>query len=384
MEIRVQTLTPLWTGGVDGKCDRIYETGLLGSLRWWMEALVRGMGGCVKESTADQPDQRSSLDPKKFNAQKYRELKDKVERHKYLNDAGLCDISQIWGATGWKRRFRLTISEKKEILNWKNDLKITPPDRTRGWFLKAGWIGQFKMTFSGDSEALTQLYILLRFLEKNGNIGARPQLGYGLFRILETQDLPDINLDSFFNQESHKHHIGEFPDLRTFTFFKLRFTPKKSTWWQTVPGIQQLKRNRESWMQLEQLATNGMVPTTPALKNHLRYHQEWLSPTLPHWLFGTVKHQEKQRSKVSLSWAYRREDKEEWEIRGWLYLPQDKSGQAFRREIVSVFQQQLEKPQNWLKAIGLDPTDYHTAKLTLFPSKNPGQIHDIQTIKTLL
>ncbi|MCU0527871.1 MAG: type III-B CRISPR module RAMP protein Cmr1, partial [Elainella sp. Prado103] len=46
MEINVKTLTPLWTGGADaGKCDRIHETGILGSLRWWMEVLVRGMGG---------------------------------------------------------------------------------------------------------------------------------------------------------------------------------------------------------------------------------------------------------------------------------------------------------------------------------------------------
>ncbi len=44
-DIRIKTLTPLWTGGVDGKADRIHETGLLGSLRWWYEAIVRGLGG---------------------------------------------------------------------------------------------------------------------------------------------------------------------------------------------------------------------------------------------------------------------------------------------------------------------------------------------------
>jgi CRISPR-associated protein Cmr1 len=32
-DIRIKTLTPLWTGGVDGKADRIHKTGLLGSLR---------------------------------------------------------------------------------------------------------------------------------------------------------------------------------------------------------------------------------------------------------------------------------------------------------------------------------------------------------------
>ena len=45
LTIELKTLTPLWTGGVDKTCDRLHETGLIGSLRWWYEALVRGLGG---------------------------------------------------------------------------------------------------------------------------------------------------------------------------------------------------------------------------------------------------------------------------------------------------------------------------------------------------
>lgn len=33
--IKIKTLTPIWTGGADGACDRVHETGILGSLRWW-------------------------------------------------------------------------------------------------------------------------------------------------------------------------------------------------------------------------------------------------------------------------------------------------------------------------------------------------------------
>jgi hypothetical protein len=32
LTISVKTLTPLWTGGVDQTCDRLHETGLIGSL----------------------------------------------------------------------------------------------------------------------------------------------------------------------------------------------------------------------------------------------------------------------------------------------------------------------------------------------------------------
>lgn len=45
MEIKIKTLTPIWTGGFEpGKMDRIHETGIIGSLRWWYEAIVRGLG----------------------------------------------------------------------------------------------------------------------------------------------------------------------------------------------------------------------------------------------------------------------------------------------------------------------------------------------------
>ena len=32
-EITLKTLTPLWTGGVDCRSDRLHETGIIGSLR---------------------------------------------------------------------------------------------------------------------------------------------------------------------------------------------------------------------------------------------------------------------------------------------------------------------------------------------------------------
>jgi len=55
----IRTLTLLWTGGVDQTCDRLHETGLIGSLRWWYEAIVRGQGAdpteraCVHDEEKD-------------------------------------------------------------------------------------------------------------------------------------------------------------------------------------------------------------------------------------------------------------------------------------------------------------------------------------------
>lgn len=43
--IRIKPLTPLWTGNEKRESKVLRETGILGSLRWWYEAVVRGLGG---------------------------------------------------------------------------------------------------------------------------------------------------------------------------------------------------------------------------------------------------------------------------------------------------------------------------------------------------
>ena len=81
MEITLKTLTRLWTGGIDQTCDRLHETGLIGSLRWWYEALVRGLGGYACDPTSED------------------RCPDKGGKH--------CVACELFGCTGWARKFRL-------------------------------------------------------------------------------------------------------------------------------------------------------------------------------------------------------------------------------------------------------------------------------------
>ena len=84
MEIKLKTLTPLWTGGVDGTCDRLHETGIIGSLRWWYEAIVRGLGGWACDPTdegARCPDRQGRR----------------------------CVACELFGCTSWQRKFKLRI-----------------------------------------------------------------------------------------------------------------------------------------------------------------------------------------------------------------------------------------------------------------------------------
>jgi CRISPR-associated protein Cmr1 len=85
LNIVLKTLTPLWTGGVDGTTDCLHETGIIGSLRWWYEVIVRGLGGRACDPTSENRcvyDQKKGLE-------------------------SVCHVCQLFGCTGLGRAFRL-------------------------------------------------------------------------------------------------------------------------------------------------------------------------------------------------------------------------------------------------------------------------------------
>jgi CRISPR-associated protein Csb2 len=43
-EYELKALTDIWTGDANREGNRLITTGLLGSIRWWFEVLVRGLG----------------------------------------------------------------------------------------------------------------------------------------------------------------------------------------------------------------------------------------------------------------------------------------------------------------------------------------------------
>jgi CRISPR-associated protein Cmr1 len=134
---------------------------------------------------------------------------------------------------------------------------------------------------------------------------------------------------------------------------------------------------------LNQLAKQGMIPVTPALKNNLRFSQKWSSNAIPHEFFGTLRGNRRIRSKISLSWAYRTSDphqsqEAEWEIRGWCYLP-PYIRPTSQKEIKRVLRNTLAQPQGWFKALGIP---HRKASVEFAPSKDflqpqsPQQIAD--------
>lgn len=79
--------TSIWTGDANCEGKRMVTTGLLGSLRWWFEVLVRGLGG-------------SACDPAEPNSR----CPDKNGQH--------CVVCELFGCTGRARKFRFDVLDE--------------------------------------------------------------------------------------------------------------------------------------------------------------------------------------------------------------------------------------------------------------------------------
>ena len=337
MNITLKTLTPLWTGGVEtGKMDRLRETGLLGSLRWWYEAIVRGLGGYACDPTSED------------------RCPDKDGKH--------CAACELFGCTGWQRRFRLVIDSGRLTETWSGGpVNIKPPGRNRGWYLNAGQMGAFNLKIVADEKTQAQMLPLIQFIARWGSLGARPQLGYGFMEIVGLNNQPQspYNWNNIGNSQSNH----SMPNLRTFTFFILDFEPQRDDWWGDIPGIGTLARDNRYRSALDSLLRHRIMPVTPALKNVLRYGQRWSSGALPHQFFGTLRGEERSRSKIALSWAYQKPDSQSWQIRGWAYPPRVSQNQ--QQEVQQRLQAVLGKPEMWLRALNIR---YRSAQVSFAPT----------------
>lgn len=298
MEIRLKTLTPLWTGGIDQTCDRLHETGLIGSLRWWYEALVRGLGGY-----ACDPTQRAC----QFNEEKYYKSKATNERDRLL-EAGVCDACQLFGCTGWGRKFRLSVSfDGQKLLGNQKDVLIPSgrvykgrdgTARAGGWFVfSESRVGEIKFTLTPLRDAdLRLLHTILALISRYASLGPKGASGYG---VIQADVQPGLGwLQAFGNQQPARNNT--LPDFRDFFFARFRFQEPTGNpdWWKNIHGIQQAVNGqlddgsspnplRKAQKELEQMKQQGILPIAPAIRNWLRYQwQHELSNKVAHFVFG--------------------------------------------------------------------------------------------------
>ncbi len=203
LEITLKTLTPLWTGGIDQTCDRLHETGLIGSLRWWYEALVRGLGGYACDPI--DKDSKCEYDPKK---------PDPPEKQ-------LCAACYLFGCTGWARKFRLRVLDAKGELI-QNQLQkdtefVLEFVELRPIRLEEQWL------------LATAVKIAAKYGALGGKITLKPQKGpmgedFGIVEWLQASDVqkPE-DIAAFLKNFRYDKHLSEYPNLAHFFFFNGAF-----------------------------------------------------------------------------------------------------------------------------------------------------------------
>ncbi len=334
LTIRIRTRTPLWTGGLDGTMDRIHETGILGSLRWWYEAIVRGLGGEACDPTGD----------------------DRCPDHQ----GRYCDACAVFGATGLQRAFRL------EGPVWWNrergsklEIKMRNARGHLGWHLGRGFLGEGTLQFvplrlpegwSWD-ELWKALSLTLCLIACWGGLGPRTQQGYG---VIEAKGLTPPNLDGWKpwpqqrnNRRNIQHH-SDWPSLDGFFFAKVRFSIEDQAPKQWLrQRAKHISPDDELNRYLHQANSSQRSAVLP-LASIVRYHLRGLmhphrppkstgySTNTRHRLMGELG----KKSLIHVSHAYP-VNSNQWEFRIWGWIPESLPNGVSRSNVLTNLRQWL-------------------------------------------
>lgn len=218
LTITLKALTPLWTGGADGTSDRLHATGIIGSLRWWYEAIVRGLGGYVSDPTAENPEARSE-----FDAKAYEEAKRAGKSEDDALREGLktvCPVSYLFGATGWARLFQLRVSDVPTTpLHFRTTVRMNQSWLRRVFGGESQDISRLKVPYGAaqcqlvqrgyDADyARDQLALVLRFAADYGGLGAKLQHGFGQIEVTLPPVMQDVTVTGGLAQLADRLRSG--------------------------------------------------------------------------------------------------------------------------------------------------------------------------------
>ena len=198
--------TDLWTGDADRKGGHLITTGLLGSIRWWFEVLVRGLDGHACDPTGKRCEGRNH-----------------------------CVVCELFGCTGWARKFRF------EVLDEKGSTQADQIEKEHNFSLR------FTPLRPIHIEEWSLLDATLHLIAEYGAIGGRTVFkpsdessrenephhkDFGLIAIVSSPpsvQTPHDNLKKYLSQWQKLDH-GDFAwaSLRHFWCVKERYLARKN------------------------------------------------------------------------------------------------------------------------------------------------------------
>lgn len=336
MELKIRTLTPLWTGGAEaGRMDRLHETGIIGSLRWWYEAILRGLGADVCDPTSDEPTHRCQFDTKAYE----QAVKDERSSAEALSIGlkDVCPVCCLFGCTGWKRRFELSIAIESNQLSSFWLATLDQPEKFNHWWLSQVFRADTSRVYFGDLSLQAHfirgyehyekvLGALVSFMAGYGALGSRTQYGFGQFAYSDAYSITksmDILREQLVTPAVPKGLSGDFYSLHDFWCLACRI-PDANEQIKKFREQGKIVGNRQSFLRYR----NRCLPVSFDIRYKLPGHpndglrQAYRSAhgkNAARQIFGTVQGEEqKWGSRVFVSHLYKVNDMDgDYQLRVW-------------------------------------------------------------------
>jgi CRISPR-associated protein Cmr1 len=307
VNIECKPLTPVWTGDAHQKSGQLRETSLVGSLRWWYEAILRGVG-----FYACDPSTGSCV---------YEES-DKLK--------GLCLACQLFGGTGYSRRFRLEI-EAESTSGQTLEVRLKNPGIAdhRGWRIPKELTKPFRLKFVPlflEGFDTADIGLALRLIERFGAFGAKTSQGQGMVRFKGTPEADFAKWKELLTGRPHRqiNQPPNSPSLDNMVGVVVEVKPQRKDWWQSI-------RLEMNGFGLSDQST--WIPSAPAVRAWMRAEPcGSFSVKDRHRLMGWVDPKGRTQPKGSdifVSHLYREQDR--WRMRIFGLLP--KSGDHADRRL---------------------------------------------------
>ncbi|GAB6274276.1 MAG: hypothetical protein STSR0004_11390 [Peptococcaceae bacterium] len=199
--VKIKTLTPLWTGDANRKGETLRETGIIGSLRWWYEALIRGLGGTACDLTDTICDDKSR-----------------------------CDACELFGCTGWSRKFKLETIVDSGKQNLIYDIRINTRQKHKTKKgekyldrVVSGIMPEAQIVFIPLKEIKQDEWELLKWtlqiIQGYGALGARISQGNGIVKF-DYSKLPSSGKSKIILNKNIKIEKDIKPNFKDFFCWK--------------------------------------------------------------------------------------------------------------------------------------------------------------------
>lgn len=337
MDFTITSKTPIFTGGIDSTRNTIRETGIMGSLRWWYEAIIRGAGQYACDPTASQ--------------------------------TCSCGACQVFGSTAGAKKFSIVIDDSGMNYNTPRiDVRIGGGSR---WRLPEAKMGELALSINGirgNRNLERHLAVLLQLMANWGGIGAKNYIGYGVFYLAPRDQITDEGVKNFVNFIGGGTRTGE-PSLSKMFFSKITLDLSSTNLTTKIRDVDSNRLGRCENLDFLPTAAHVRYSLRAAFRDPRILRSSLVGLTsdeltdLRHYTIGELgmrdrnnRRQGNQGAKIASSHLYRIDPQNDnlWQMRVWGYIPRRalQGTSVTDTQIIADLQTRLSNSVFWQRCFG--------------------------------